>query len=319
MEAKISGEVQARVLRAEIRDEAGDKADQLRVTLANPDARLAIPDKGAQLTARLGHVGHRELYGVYVVDSVRSRGGAGRTLEIVAKAADMTRGLKVLRTKAWKNITLGEVVGEIAARHGLEARVSTELAGVPMSASPYAQFDQVDESDLHFLRRLADDHGAVTKPTNGRLIFVRNGEARPASGRTIAPVVVRESDVSSWSATAPDRQQHRSVRAGYRSDATQEQAYVTEGEGEPVLELAQPYADEAAARAAAKSRLRRIGRSNATLGFECAGDVALRAEHPLTFVGRDPLASGDWVINSVTHTVDEGGFRSRVEAGVRAS
>ncbi len=81
-------------------------------------------------------------------DPARQVPPAGLTIR--AHAAEMLGGLKAPRTRSWSAYTIGDLVGTIAGRHGLEPRVDPALRDVVL---PHV--DQVDESDLSLLRRLA--------------------------------------------------------------------------------------------------------------------------------------------------------------------
>lgn len=89
-------------------------------------------------------------------------------MTISARAADLQDKWKEGRSQDYHDKTLGDVVGEIAKRQGLTAKVSPDLANLP-----YTYLGQTEESDLHFLTRLATKHDATAKPTNGVLVFAK--------------------------------------------------------------------------------------------------------------------------------------------------
>ena len=85
-----------------------------------------------------------------------------RRLVIRATAAELPSrsSLKAPRCRAWDEVTLGSLVATVASEHGYEARVDPSLAD-----SPIAHVDQVAESDLHLLRRVAGQHYDATVRT----------------------------------------------------------------------------------------------------------------------------------------------------------
>ena len=95
-----------------------------------------------------------------------------------ATAADLRSrsSLKAPASRAWDEVTLGALVVEIAATHGYQARVDPSLA-----ESPIAHIDQVAESDLHLLRRVAGHYDAMLNAAAGHLVVVRLGSA-PTAG-----------------------------------------------------------------------------------------------------------------------------------------
>jgi hypothetical protein len=71
----------------------------------------------------------------------------------------------------------------LLASYGAEkfgALVSQQLALIAIE-----HIDQSNESDLHLLTRLARQHGAVSKPVAGFLVFVFKGEAKSATGQQL--------------------------------------------------------------------------------------------------------------------------------------
>ena len=314
----ITARVADRLVELRVTDEAGRESDQLSLTVDNRDHRVPLPAKGATVEAWMGYEGQLAPMGSFTVDELESRGGdGGRTLTVKASAADLRSELKVRRTRAFVNATLGEVVGQIAAEHGLEPRVDPELAVVPLGEPPYRQIDQTDESDLHFLRRLAERHDAVAKPAFGKLVFGRGaGGEGFTTGEPLPGLRLRETDVKSWRATAPDRGRYASATATYVDPSTRERTTVVAGEGEPAFALTQTYADASAAMTAAQGRLRSLARGEATLSLEFAGDPGAVAEGRLVFESADELAAGSWLITRAEHVLDGDGYRTDIEAGV---
>lgn len=68
-------------------------------------------------------------------------------------------------------------------QNNLMPSVGATLAGIRLT-----HIDQTDESDLHFLTRLAERFDAVATVKTGHLIFVPAGQATTASGLEIPPI-----------------------------------------------------------------------------------------------------------------------------------
>ena len=92
--------------------------------------------------------------GNFTVDEIEHR-GTPDTLTIRARSADFRGSLNARREESYHDTTLGAVIGKIAERNKLTARVAKELAGVKVS-----HIDQSQESDAKFLTRLASRNGA---------------------------------------------------------------------------------------------------------------------------------------------------------------
>lgn len=312
--ADITANVADRLLELRITDEAGLESDELTLVVDNRDHRVPLPAKGATVDASLGYGTALAPMGSFVVDELSSEGGgSGRTLTVKAKAADMRSGLKERKTRAFVNATVGDVVAQIAGEHGLEPQVDPELAAIRLGEDPYNQIDQTDESDLHFLRRIAKRHDAVAKPAFGVLTFGRGGKTETFSGLALPTVELEEGDVESWSATAPDRGRYTAATATYLDTGTRERTTVVAGGGEPVFALTQVYPDANAAMAAAQAKLGALSRGEATLRLSGQGNPALVAETRLSFSTADELAAGDWVIVRAEHVLDGSGYRTDVD------
>lgn len=312
----ITAKIADRLLRITTTDEAGFKSDALTLKLDNRDYGVAVPVKGAALEVSLGYEAELTLIGRFIVDEVASAGGSGNTLTIKAKAADMLESLKAPKTRSWGAETIETIVSEIAGEHGLTPRVAAELGSKVVAPIPYAQIDQTNESDLHFLTRLARQYDAVAKPAFGYLIFVPRGEAKSASGNAIPSVTLEEAEVTSWSVRAPDRGKYKSVKAYWINAQSQEREFVTAGEGKPVFSLRHGYGDAEEAEGAAAAKLAALARSASTMTLSLPGNAGLAAEGRVTFNTKDTLANGDWIVTRAEHELlggSGGGFNTRLD------
>jgi hypothetical protein len=307
--ADITAAIRARLLSLSVTDAAGTESDTVEIALDDRGGLIALPRTGALLEVGLGY---RETsvapMGRYTVDEV-TLSGPPQTLTIRARAADLRQGLKKPRTRPWEAVSLGDIVAGIAGEHGFEAKVSAALA-----SEIIAHIDQVDESDLNFLTRLARDRGAIAKPAGGLLLFVPPGEAKSASGRELPTVALSARRISAWDVTLAERGKYPAVTARWHDAATAMEQVVTVGEGEPVFSIGRRYPDQAAAKSAARARLESFARGLATLRLSCPGDPLIVAESRLMLSGVRPGVDGAWSVTRVVHRLDGGGYRCEIEA-----
>ena len=73
----------------------------------------------------------------------------------------------------------------IARRNNLTPRVDATLAAIKV-----AHIDQTNESDLHFLTRLARQHDAVCTVKKGRLVFLPVNGTRSSTGEELAAITL---------------------------------------------------------------------------------------------------------------------------------
>lgn len=310
--ADVTAAIRDRLIELRVTDEAGTRSDAVGFTLDDRDGEIALPRHGAELSVSLGY---REAgltwMGLYVVDEVEVSGWP-RRLGVRAKAADMRRSLKAPKTRSWDEVTLADLVSTIAAEHGLSPRVAETLA-----THPFSHLDQTNESDLHFLTRLARDLDAVAKPAGGGLVIVPRGEARSVSGRTLPTVAMGPGDLTNYRATIADRGRYTAVRAFWHDQAAARDVEVLVGMGEPVFTLRHPFPDAAQATTAAKGKLDALQRGESVLSVTTPGRPDLAAEGKLTIAGVRSGVDGTWVITKAEHLLDgQGGYRTEVEAEV---
>ena len=146
----VTAKIADRVLSIRVTDEAGYRADTLEIALDDRDNLFERPEPGAKLAVSLGY---REtfltLMGIYITDEVVMKGPPDK-ISIRAKAVNLGGPIREQKTRAWHEKTLEDIVTAIADEHQLEPRIAE-----PLKAVAYEHLDQTDESDIHFLTRIA--------------------------------------------------------------------------------------------------------------------------------------------------------------------
>ena len=293
-------------------------ADILEIELGDTAGHLAMPDPGRELRVSLGYreTGLREL-GVYVhvesrADLVPSR------LTVRATATDLTHRSewKSQRTRAWHDLTLGDVVERLASGHGLQATVATSLA-----SKPIAHIDQTAESDLHLLRRLAEHFGAAVQIRTDHLVFTPATPAETAgTGQPIKPVTIARADIVRASLRQEDRSLYGAVRAIYYDVGENAAFSVTAGEGDPVHELRDTYSDHAQAMVAARATLERLTRRTATLEATFQGNPDLAAGARIRIPSWSQAGDRSWSVTRAEHSIAPArGYTTAIEAEAVAS
>ncbi|MCU7904430.1 MAG: hypothetical protein KZQ76_01010 [Candidatus Thiodiazotropha sp. (ex Epidulcina cf. delphinae)] len=296
--ADITSRLSDRLISLLVSDEAGFKSDTVSIALDNRDRRVAMPSKGAELQVSLGYRGEGVLFtGRYTVDEV-SVSGAPLTMTIAGKAANMRAGLKERKTRSFSETTLGDLVAAVASDHGMTPKVSDDLASVAV-----AQVDQTNESDIHLLTRIAADYGAVAKPSNGFLLFVKRGQAKSVSGKLIPAVTIKANQLSSYRFTFADRGKYQSVVAHWHNTASGEREPVSAGAGSPAYTLRGNYPDQATAQAAAAAKLASLQRGEGVGTITLPCDPRLAAEGEVSLSGLIDGVDGSWVASRVEHSL----------------
>lgn len=295
----ITAQVADRLVSLTVTDEAGQKSDTAEITLDNRGSALALPSTGARLEIAVGLGLSLVTLGQFVVDELSGEIGPD-TLTIGAKGADMLGPIRARKTRAWKGKSLKDIVSTIAGDNGLEPVISDSIAG---HLFPYLA--QTAESDLHFLSRITRDLDAVSKPASGRLVVAKRGEGKAADGTALPVFVVDRGDMAGASFSIKSRGRVGRVTASWGDRASGQLKTVTIGDADPEQHLRQVFADEAAAHKTAQSTLDRVNRASGEINVELGGFWGgMMAEAKVTLTGLMPELCGEWLITSVTHTLD---------------
>lgn len=295
----ITAKVLDRLVSLRISDKAGVNSDTAELTLDDRDFAIALPEPGAELDISMGFA-ERGLVGMgkFIVDETS---GSWPTPQLIirAKAADMGAGIRAPKSRSWEDVTFRDIVDEIAADHGLTARVSD---AVGTQHFPYVA--QTSESDLNLLTRLASDLDATVKPASGTIVVVPRGGGETAEGEALEPVVLTAAQMvfANWKATTRGRAGQ--VTAKWSDPDTATLHEITDGEGDPARALRHTYASEAEAQRAAGAELGRSGRASGKIDVELTTFVGdLMAESIVHLRGIKPELTGEWTIATVDHTL----------------
>ncbi|OIQ43073.1 MAG: hypothetical protein BM560_02535 [Roseobacter sp. MedPE-SWde] len=191
----------------------------------------------------------------------------------------------------------------------MKSSVSQSLTTV---ALPH--IDQIDESDMNLLSRIARNHDAIAKPGNGRLIIAKRGESLTASGEPMPELKVSLGDVSNWTYSNTLRGQAGTVIASYQDLGKGAQLECKAGDGAPALRLKRRFPNKAAAQKAADSELSRLRRAGRSLSISMKGSPDAKAEARLILRHFRSYVEQPWLITQAVHTVDSGGYRTSVTA-----
>lgn len=301
-----------RVSTISVTDEVGLEADKLDITF--PAGQFAIPSKGAEIEVFLGYLLNLKSMGKFVVDTrggdfvstvkvsgsaaARSENTAGRSLTQAQKSRHFPEGT-----------SLGDLIATIAGDNGLEPSCAPSLSLIQLP-----HLIQRNESDFHFLTRIASRHGATVKPASGRLICVKRGTGTNIQDEEIAPFVVGLGSVSKASWDETDSETAGAVVAKYRDAGAAETLEVKAGEGDTIRTLPQVFASQTAAQDAAQAMLDRLARSSINVKLTMPGDPEMFAGRPIQLVGLAEGIPTDLTCNRVTHRLGAQGYAMEIDA-----
>lgn len=300
-----------------VADNAGVQSDTVDITLTDTRemAKLEIPAQGAELRVAIGYQFGAKDMGLYIADSVEVSGPPDQmrihgTASVHGETTGGKSALTEHKTRSWpKGTTIREMAETIAGDHGLEPAVSDSLADVELP-----HIDQIDESDINLISRVARDHDAIAKPGGGKLVVTKRGESRTVSGDAMPTIRLALSQVTRWRLHKQLRAVSGRVVAIWRDKDANKDVEVTAGNGTPERRLNQRFATRDAAQKAADSEYQRSQRAGTEVRVDLPGDPDLVAEARLILTGFRPGVNGEWLIKQVQHKLDSGGYRSSVTA-----
>lgn len=301
-----------RLLSIRTTDKPGMEADDCEIHIDDRDGAVAFPRKGATLEVSLGYEGEPlNFLGKYRVDEIEVS-GPPQSLIIRGKPANIAATLKSQKRHSWEAVTLAAIVGDIARRNKLQ----------PLCAltTPVPRADQINESDMHFMTRLALQHGATATVKDGKLIVAARGAGKSASGQPMPSLTLHRDELANYSMTFPDRALFGEVQASHHNGKTGKLEVIVlpnpnapAGVKAPTHTERHVHPTKEAAQAAASSRLSSLNRATMTGKLELTrGRADLGAEKWLTLTGIKGEVDGLYLIESVEQNFSKSAWVTNV-------
>ncbi|WP_068083110.1 contractile injection system protein, VgrG/Pvc8 family [Novosphingobium rosa] len=316
----LTDTIAPRLISLSLKEDEGEKADELFLVLDDGDGKLELPPEGAVITVAMGWkqgtgvpVGLVDK-GKFVVDAVDWDGAPDR-IRISARSANMRKTYRTRKTRSWHGKTLGAIVAQVSSDHGLTARCHPDLAGTVVASA-----EQSNQSDMEFMRDLGRRYDAIASPKAGCMVFAPKDATTTATGAKIPELTVTRANCSkpAYHRASRDNAQD-GAEAQYHDQGSGKRVTVSTG-GSNRRRLKRIYASEADAHAAARStanRLRRAAgefRMTMTYGDARAGPGA----HAKATGFKTEINAKAWRVKCATHDMDKnGGFSTGLEMEVR--
>lgn len=311
----ITSDVSARLVDLTYEDTTDESSDSLQIKLEDTTNTLAAPKQGAILELSLGYAGDMQRIGAFVVDDVEID-GPPNVVSIQASAtpflsSGQSSPMQGRKSRSFDGKTLGEIIQTVAGDSGLSATVDSTLANI---AIPHV--DQLNESDLNLLLRLARRYGAILKPADGRVVVAKEQGGTTVSGQSVSVTFTAEM-LSAWKVRRGGKAKaYSKVRAEVHDFETGETTDVeietptggNSSSDDAYFNEVYQYATQADAQAAVSSKAQRIARSEATLDVTMPGTLSVIAGAKVTLSGVHATADGAYVAKVVRHTLSKSGW-----------
>lgn len=316
----ITDEIRENLINLQIIDYGGGQKKSDQVSISIVSEHLDLPKKGAKIEVGLGFGQELVDKGTYVVDAVHSGGSGPRIIQIVARAFSKSNAyghstVQSQRLRSFDNITLGDLLNTVATEHGLTPRAPSELANKML-----VHVDQLHESDMNMVTRLASAAGAVSKISHGYWILTPREATTTISGGDLKKYTVRRDMTTTWeyhsNSNHPDSSSGGSGTQviSYYDLGTGTNKSITIGSGEPVMHYDQPTladAQELASAFSTTSKKKLVGMSM-TMPAELEM-MDLTAQCLITTEGFGTVEDRDWHISKLDFSLTPQGMDVNME------
>lgn len=299
-------------IRLEINDTSGNKPDTLSLTLFD-DGKFHFPERESVLEIWTGYEPDKlYLKGKYTVEDI-VLGIDTPTLTIQGSGAKLRSSFKSQRDHTWDNISLSDLLTEVAQRNGFK----------PAIANHFNQFtvehlDQKGQSDADLTKQLSTQYGATFKTTTDRLIFIEQGKSVSASGQALPVIPLPASSIVKGQITLKGSPTAEGVKAWYYDVDQAKRIEVIAGNanGRRLKQLPGEFDTAETAQAAADSEWNRLQRSEFELTIQQMPAVPqLTAERIINITShRRGQVNQNWIVEELTETLDEKGFNQKLKA-----
>ena len=218
---------------------------------------------------------------------------------------------QVRKSRVWENATLREICSDIAAENNLALMMDTYADG------RLERVDQIQQSDLDFLRELCADYGQAVKIQEGRIIVYDLEEYEAKS--PVLKIAIDDPRLLGFKFTSKNAKIVRKVKTKYHHpirDETYEGEYIDDlEEGSERYEEAIEYLEsQAEAQTVAKERCIESNRKEITGSLSMIGDMNIAAGVSIECESFGPF-SGKHFVTKAVHKADRAGYTVSVELG----
>ena len=300
-------------------DNDADKSDDINLTLEDRKGRWRdtwFPVKGDKIVASISAhewegAGKTENMpcGTFEVTQV-DYSGPPCTISIKGVSVPVSKaGANEKHTKAWENVKLNAIAQDIADKGGL--KLYFDVPDNPL----FERKDQVEKSDLDFLKDLCKECGAAVKVTADKLVCYdkEKNEERAAAGELKLDdkklISYRFSSKAAGIYKAAHLQYHNAVK-NLNIDAV---VQAKEAEGtERVLELNDKCGSIAEGKKIAEKKLTEANNKEITGSVTLMGDMRFLGGNNIEIKGFGAF-DGKYLIEKASHSVSSSGYVTTLE------
>lgn len=268
------------------KDEANSKADELTLTVIDGFARPKYED---ELELYLGYDNELSFCGSFKVQSTTRT--KNNTLSISATGVDFSNSLKEKRDITYEHISVKDICSQIAKRNNLELKSDYDDI-------IFQSLAQSNESDLHFLNRLAKEMNSIFNIKNNTLIFTKKIKENKKN-EELPAYLISADECTSLSIKHSNKTLYKSCKSIWHDTKENKTKTVIAGSGEPSLLNKSTFKNEAEALIKATAKLEKANQGIVSGSLAKDGEIIF-AGGKLNLI--DTFEDdGEYQIKSVSH------------------
>jgi len=280
------------------KDEVNEKADELTIKVAGEFTRPQYED---ELKLYLGYGEELTFCGLFLVQTTTRDNN--NILSISATGVNFANSLKEKRDITYEAISIKDICSQVAARSDLKLKSDFDDISILSIA-------QSNESDLHFLNRLAKEYNSIFNIKNGTLIFTKKIKDKKKN-EELPAYEISADEVSSISIKHSNKTLYKSCKSTWHDTKENKAKEITAGAGEPCLINKGNFKDEAEAKLKAEAKLQRANQGLISGTLATDGEIIF-AGGKLDLI--DTLEDdGEYQIKSVQHDYSANGWKINLE------
>lgn len=212
-ETDISQDVSADLLSVSYTDGITDEADKVSITLKDETGKWAgfwTPTRGDKVVITISTPDRGEISTQEMIIDELSTSGRPRVFNFSAVSIPLDGTVRrTNKTRTFEKTTLKVIANKIAQDNNLQLMWDCQ------EAVNYDRIDQQQESDLAFLKKLANEAGLTVKVTASTLIIF--DQSMYEKNNAVASIVESVSPILSWSFSAQQSQRYKGVTIKWRN------------------------------------------------------------------------------------------------------
>lgn len=280
-------------------DNKGLESDSFLLGISDPSSVLGEPETWVKLSFSVNGIEK----GVFEVNEISGSIHTG-DLEISGTAL-LTKGdIKIAKSRSFEELTVNDLVNKIAKEHGYLSVVGADISNINLG-----HINQVKESDLNLLTRIAEDNNAAFKISHERLIFIGADSGKNANGDDLPVMDINDPKITTGRWTAKKRDKVGGVKVAWLDEATNQMDYETIG-SPPYKEIKKQVRNKAEAARLAESEFKKLNKMDRDLSLNIPLNVKYMAGCKANISNHGDSINGEWEIESFIHRISLGQYDS---------